>query len=203
MNDSGLLLEKSYQIPYALFKKSFTAFQKKFVYPRNYLTMGILALIIGIYIYFVINGTDEQRPLYFMVILVCIILIGFQWYSPRKIRRNLMLAVKEIEQDHYRIRIYPEYLEIGTLLPPEDKPPESSSDDLFDDTPEEDFSGTRIYYNRNLHVTEYVDFFMIYQTKTMFYVLPKAVFSEEELEIMRVHFSQRLEKTFQQQKNLI
>ena len=189
MNDSGLLLEKSYQIPFLLFKKSFTAFQKKFVYPKIYLTMALLAVIIGIYSYFVINGTDSQRPVYCTVILVCIMLIGFQWYNPRKIRRNLMLAVKEIEQ---------EYLEIGTILPPEDTAENSDTDDLFNDTPEENFSGTRIYYNKNLHIIEYQDFFMLYQTKTMFYVLPKSAFSEEELEILRVHFSQRLDKTFQQ-----
>ncbi len=197
MNDPGLLLEKTYQIPFQLFKKSFTAFQKKFVYPRTYLTMGLLAVIIGIYAYFVINGDESQRSLYCIIILVCAVLIGLQWYNPRKIHRNLLLAVREIEQDQYRIRIYPEYLEIGTILPPEDAQ-ESPADDLFDDTPEENFSGTRIYYNKNLHVTEYDDFFMIYQTKTMFYVLPKTVFSEEELEIMRVHFSQRLDNTFSQ-----
>ncbi len=198
MEDAVLLLEKSYQISFQLFKKSFTAFQKKFVYPRTYLTMGLLALIIGIYAYFVANGADSQRPLYCMIIIVCAALIGFQWYNPRKIRRNLMLAVKEIEQDNYRIRIYPEYLEIGTVLPPEDAGEPSETDTLFDDTPEENFSGTRIFYNKNLHITEYDDFFMIYQTKTMFYVLPKSVFSEEELEILRVHFSQRLDRTFQQ-----
>ncbi len=200
MNDTGLLLEKLYQIPFLLFKTSFTAFQKKFVYPRAYLTMGVLALIIGIYAYFVINGPDSQRPVYCMIILVCVMLIGFQWYNPRKIRRNLLLAVREIEQDQYKIRIFPEYLEIGTILPAEDAGENSDTDDLFDDTPEENFSGTRIYYNKNLHITEYQDFFMLYQTKTMFYVLPKAVFSEEELEILRVHFSQKLDKTFQQSK---
>ncbi len=203
MEDSSLLLEKSYQIPFQLFKTSFTAFQKKFVYPRTYLTMGLLAAIIGIYAYFVVNGAESQKSLYCMIIIICAALIGFQWYNPRKIRRNLLLAVREIEQDHYRIRIYPEYLEIGTILPPEELAEPSETDDLFDDTPEDNFSGTRIFYNKNLHITEYDDFFMIYQTKTMFYVLPKSAFSEEELEIMRVHFSQRLDKTFQQNSRKI
>jgi len=198
VDDSALLLEKSYQIPFMLFKKSFTAFQKKFVYPKTYLIMALLAVVIGIYAYFVINGDASQKPVYCTVILVCCVLIGFQWYNPKKIRRNLLVAVKEIEQDQYRIRIYPEYLEIGTILPPEDSASDSDTDDLFNDTPEDNFSGTRIYYNKNLHVIEYSDFFMLYQSKTMFYVLPKSDFSEEELEILRVHFSQRLDKTFQQ-----
>ena len=122
-------------------------------------------------------------------------MMAFQWINPRKIRMKLMEGVKEIEDDEYRLRIFPEYLEIGTILPPEDAKA-AETDDLFDDVPEEDFSGTRIHYNKGLNVVEYPAFFMIYQQKSMFYVVPKAAFSEEELEILRVHFSKRLEKTF-------
>ena len=193
----SLLLEKSYQISYELFRNAFTAFQKRFVYPKTYLVMAVLATVAGIYAYFVINGSEQDRPVYCMVIVICLMLCAFQWYNPRKIRRNLMIAVREIEQDCYRLRLYPDYLEIGTLLPPEQNEL-AGDDDLFDDAPEEDFSGTRIYHNKNLHVIEYPDFFMIYQTKTMFYAVPKTVFSEQEREIIRVHFSRKLGKNFRQ-----
>ncbi len=186
----GLLLEKSYQIPYALFKAAFTAFQKKFVYPKSYFLMALFSIAAGIYLYVI--STGSARPEYFFALFICLAVSFIQWYNPRKIRRNLLLAVREIEQDSYRLRIYPEYLEIGTMLPPESP----DQDDLFDDEPEEDFSGTRIYYNKHLHLTEQPDFFMLYLDKTMFYVIPKAVFSEEELEIMRIHFGQKLDKNF-------
>lgn len=193
--DTEFLLQKQYQIPYELFKTAFTAFQKKFVYPRNYLVISVLLIVCCIYAYFVINGSDSDRPVYCIVILCCLLMCGFQWYNPKKIRKNLMLAVREIENDQYKLSIYPEYLEIGTILPPEESHSDAS-DDLFDDVPEQNFSGTRIYYNKGLNVHEYQEFFMIYQKKTMFYVVPKSAFSEEELEIMRVHFSQRLDKNF-------
>ena len=199
---SEFLLQKQYYIPYELFKSAFTAFQKKFVYPRNYIIIAVLLIVSCIYAYFLVNGSDSDKPIYCIVILCCLLLSGFQWYNPRKIRRNLMLAVREIEHDQYKFTIYPEYLEIGTILPPEDSSLNNKNleniDNLFDDIPEEqeNFSGTRIYYNKGLHVHEYQEFFMIYQTKTMFYVVPKSIFSEEELEIMRVHFSQRLDKNF-------
>ena len=195
--NSEILLQKQYQIPYELFKTAFIEFQKKFVYPRNYMIIAILLIVCCIYIYFFVTGSDSDKPVYCIVILCCLLLSGFQWYNPRKIRRNLMLAVREIENDQYQLSIYPEYLEIGTILAPEDNNLDNA-DALFDDIPEEkeNFSGTRIYYNKGLHVHEYQDFFMIYQTKTMFYVVPKSSFSEEELEIMRVHFSQRLDKNF-------
>ncbi len=192
----GLLLEKQYQIPFDMFRNAFIAFQRKFVYPKTYAIMGVLAVVIGIYAYFIIyGGENANRSLYCIIILFCLVMMAFQWMNPRKIRMNLMEGVREIEDDQYRLRIFPEYLEIGTILPPEDKEA-AGADELFDDTPEEDFSGTRIHYNKGMHMIEYPAFFMIYQQKTMFYVVPKSAFTEEELEIMRVHFSQRLEKNF-------
>ena len=194
--NDGLLLEKQYQIPFDMFRNAFIAFQRKFVYPKTYAIMGVLAVVIGIYAYFIIyGGENANRSLYCIIILFCLVMMAFQWMNPRKIRMNLMEGVREIEDDQYRLRIFPEYLEIGTILPPEDKEA-AGADELFDDTPEEDFSGTRIHYNKGMHMIEYPAFFMIYQQKTMFYVVPKSAFTEEELEIMRVHFSQRLEKNF-------
>lgn len=196
MEDKNLLLEKQYQIPFDMFRNAFIAFQRKFVYPKSYVIMGILAAVIGVYAYFIVyGGENANRSLYCMIILFCLVMMAFQWMNPRKIRMKLMEGVKEIENDQYRLSVYPEYLEIGTILPPEDAE-SAESDDLFDDTPAENFSGTRIHYNKGMNVLEYPEFFMIYQQKTMFYVVPKSAFSEEELEILRVHFSKRLEKTF-------
>ena len=199
MEDNNLLIEKQYTIPFELFRTAFIAFQKKFVYPRTYVVMGILAAVIGLYSYFLVYGGENvNRGLYCMIIMFCAVMIVLQWINPRRIRMKLMEGIREIENDQYRLRVFPEYLEIGTILPPDDVTG-SESDALFDDVPEEDFSGTRIHYNKGMNVIEYTEFFMVYQQKTMFYVVPKTPFSEEELEILRVHFSKRLEKTFRSQ----
>ncbi|MBQ8078691.1 MAG: YcxB family protein [Oscillospiraceae bacterium] len=195
----AMLLEKQYKIPFALFREAFIAFQKKFVFPRNYAIMAVFLIVAGIYSYFVVNGSDQQRPIYCMIVVFCIVMCAMQWYNPRKIRRNLLEGVREIEEDRYRLRIYPGYLEIGTMLEPEDSTAQET-DALFDDEPEEDFSGTRIYYNKGLHVHEYDSFLMIYQNKTMFYVIPKSVFTQEELGLLRQHFSNALGKTCHMQE---
>ena len=200
VSSDGLLMEKQYKIPFEMFRNAFIAFQKKFVYPRTYLVMGVLALVIAVYGYFLVyGGENANRGLYCMIMLFCAVMIVFQWFNPRKIRRNLMEGVREIEDDEYRLRIFPEYLEIGNILPPEN-PEDAAHDELFDDAPTEDFTGTRIHYNKGLHMIEYPDFFILYQQKTMFYVVPKTAFDAEELEILRVHFSQRLEKNFSSHK---
>lgn len=188
----NMLLEKQYHIPYALFKKAFTAFQKKFVYPKTYLLMGILICIACIYGFQILFTDAQDKQVSGIVICICLVLCAVQWYNPKKIRRNLLTAVREIEDDQYKLTIYPDYLEIGTVLPPVSDTV-SQQDDLFADKPEDNFSGTRIYYNKGLYLTEYDDFFMLYQTKVMFYVIPKSAFSQEELEIMNVHFSKKLD----------
>lgn len=192
----GLLIEKQYKIPFEMFREAFITFQKRYVYPRTYTVMALLLAVCGIYAYFIAyGGENANRTLYVMIIMFCLAMMIIQWVTPRRTRRTLMEGIREIGDDEYRLSIYPEYLEIGTMLPPENAEA-AEMDDLFDDAPEEDFSGTRIYYNKGMHVDEHPAFFLVYQQKAMIYVVPKSAFSEEELEIMRVHFSKRLEKNF-------
>ena len=177
---ASLLLEKQYHIPFELFREAFIAFQRRFVYPRNYAVMAVFLIVAGVYGWLTATAPEgANRQLYCIIILFCLVMAVFQWWNPRKIRRNLMEGIRQIEDDRYCLRLYPEYLEIGTILPPE-----------------EDISGTRIYYNKGLHVAEYGHFFMVYQTRAMFYVIPKDAFSAEELEIVRVHFEKKLGKQF-------
>lgn len=197
-NGAEPILTKQYHIPIEMFRSAFVAFQRKYVYPRNYAMMAVFLVVACIYAYYVVIGTDQQRPIYCMIILVCAVMIGFQWYNPRKVRRNLMQAVRELEDDLYELRIFPEYLEIGTILPDEEITEEQAeADALFEDVPQENFSGTRIYYSKALKVTEYRDFFIVYMVKVNFYVLPKKDFSEEEIKTLRETFSKNLGKGYQ------
>lgn len=192
------MLEKEYRIPFSLFQDAFTAFQKRYVFPRTRIVMALLLIAAAIYSYFVVAGTDSQRPIYCMVVMVCLVCCAMQWYNPRKIRRNLMEGIREIEEDRYRLRVFADCLEIGTLLPPEELPSEEerAADALFDDEPQEDFTGTRIFYTKDIPITEYRDFFLIYLKKQMFYVVPKGDLTDGEIHMLRQLFSEKLGKGF-------
>ena len=197
-NGAEPILKRQYHIPIEMFRSAFVAFQRKFVYPRNYVMMGIFLLAGIIYAWQVTQCSEQQRPIYCMIVVFCILMIAFQWYNPRKIRRNLMDAVKEIENDLYECRIYPEYLEIGTILPDEELTEEQEqADALFEDAPQENFSGTRLHYSKAMKVLEYKEFFIVYMVKVDFYVLPKKAFSEEEIKTLREEFSKNLGKGYQ------
>ena len=47
MEENNMLLEKQYKIPFDMFRDAFVAFQRKFVYPKSYAIMGILAVVIA------------------------------------------------------------------------------------------------------------------------------------------------------------
>ncbi len=191
------LLTKQYHIPYEMFRNAFIAFQKKYVYPRTYAMMALLLAVAGIYSYYVVTGTDSQRPLYCMIIMFCLVLFALQWLCPRRIRRRLMEAIRDLEEDLYELHLYPEYLEIGTILPEEAISEEQEeADALFDDAPEGNFSGTRIHFSNVVKITEYSEFFIVYIKKSNFYVVPKKDFSEAEQNRMRDTFSARLGKGF-------
>lgn len=196
-NGVSPLLRKQYHIPVEMFRNAFVAFQRKFVYPRNYVMMGIFLLAGVIYAWQVTQCSEQQRPIYCMIVVFCILMIGFQWYHPRKVRRNLMDAVKELEEDLYEFRLFPEYLEIGTILPEDELTEEQvQADALFEDEAQENFSGTRLHYSKSMKVMEYKDFFIVYMVKVNFYVIPKNAFTEEEIELLRSEFSKNLEKGF-------
>ncbi len=191
------ILTKQYHIPIEMFRNAFIAFQRKYVYPRNYLIMAVFLMAGIIYAYQITVATEQQRPIYCMIVLFCILMIGLQWFNPRKVRRNLMNAVRELENDLYEVRIFSEYLEIGTILPDEEVSEEQEqADALFEDAPQENFSGTRLHYGKFMKVTEYRDFFIVYMVKVNFYVLPKKEFSEEEIKKLRETFSKNLGKGF-------
>ena len=70
-------------------------------------------------------------------------------------------------------------------------------EEVFGEIPvKEDIADTEIYLNKNVKVIERKNFFMIYIKKSMFYVVPKEPLTQEEIEIMNLHFQKQLDKNF-------
>ena len=133
----------------------------------------------------------------YVLVLVCIALAFINWYNPRKLKRNLMESVKGIENDVYTLTIYPERIVIGTVLEPENEKEPEEYEEVFGEIPiKEDIADTEIYLNKNVKVIERKNFFMIYIKKSMFYVVPKETLTQEEIEIMNLHFQKQLDKNF-------
>ena len=194
MEDEALV-KKRYSIPYELFGEAFTVFQKKFVFPRNRIMSVLLLILAAGNVLNIMYGKGETIG--YVLVLVCIALAFINWYNPRKLKRNLMESVKGIENDVYTLTIYPERIVIGTVLEPEKEKEPEEYEEVFGEIPvKEDIADTEIYLNKNVKVIERKNFFMIYIKKSMFYVVPKEPLTQDEIEIMNLHFQKQLDKNF-------
>ena len=194
MEDEALV-KKRYSIPYELFGEAFTVFQKKFVFPRNRVMSVLLLIFAAGNVLNIMYGNGETIG--YVLVLVCIALAFINWYNPRKLKRNLMESVKGIENDVYTLTIYPERIVIGTVLEPEKEKEPEEYEEVFGEIPmKEDIADTEIYLNKNVKFIERKNFFMIYIKKSMFYVVPKETLTQEEIEIMNLHFQKQLDKNF-------
>lgn len=194
MEDEALV-KKRYSIPYELFGEAFTVFQKKFVFPRNRIMSVLLLILAAGNVLNIMYGNGETIG--YVLVLVCIALAFINWYNPRKLKRSLMESVKGIENDVYTLTIYPERIVIGTVLEPENEKEPEEYEEVFGEIPiKEDIADTEIYLNKNVKVIERKNFFMIYIKKSMFYVVPKETLTQEEIEIMNLHFQKQLDKNF-------
>ncbi len=214
-------MQRSYHIPLSLFQKAFITFQKKFVFPRNWILSAILAIVAFIYVDAAIK--DSSNYLSYLLIIICISMIFVLWYNPRKLRRSLFESMKELEQDIYHLSVFEDGLTIATEDQPEpaadmqeqsdteevsecseeNAPSESDQNgfrQLFDEVDVSNapmqIEPTVIPFEKGVKILEYPEFFMVYLVKRMFYVIPKSEFSEDEQIRLRILFTDRLAESF-------
>lgn len=165
-------LEKIYKISADVFRDGFTAYQKKFVYPKSYLFMAVFFVLALNFVYGAVNAPDNYFA--YIMIVVCIALMMREWFNPRKIRRIMTDTVQEIGESEYKITVGETWVEFSTI---EHGNVESFAND-------ESVPPTRIEKDR-LRIFEYDRFFLFADGKVMFYIVPKENFSDSETEIIR------------------
>lgn len=175
-------LEKEYKISHDIFREAYREFQKKNVYPKSYIFMTIFIVIAVIYIIAAIK--DPSSTLAYVLILVCIALAVREWYNPQKARKSLVEAVKELENVTYKICVGESFVDISTVDSGDVEKIGEETDTDSNEQPVELPEKTRIPLDESFSVQEYDDFFILYSGKNVFYVVPKAGFTEYEIEII-------------------
>lgn len=197
-NNEKIIESKRYSIPYEMFGEAYSVFQKKYVYPRNTIMIVLLMILAIGNIVNIIVGRASGTISYILV-MACFALAAINWYNPKKVKKNLMTSIKGIENDVYTLDVLPDKLIIGTVLEPlknEEKEPEEYEEVFGEIEKKEDIEASEIYINNTLRVTERRDFFLIYIKKSMFYVVPKSIFTEEEINKFAMYFAERIDKYF-------
>lgn len=167
----NIKLKKSYKIPAEIYRESYKAYQKKYVYPKKYLLCGIFLILAANFVYGAAKAPDNL--LAYLLIMVCIALAAAQIYNPVQVRRRIIDTIAGMGEIVYSITVADEYIEIAT-----ESYAENSEDD---ELPEP----ARLHRDGSLNILEYDSFFILMYGKEIFYSIPKADFTEDELEIIR------------------
>ena len=191
----NVIESKRYSVPYEMFGEAYDVFQKKYIYPRNlFLCAMLLIVAIGNIINIVIGNSST---LGYVLVAACFALAAINIYNPKKVRKNLMEQIKGIENDIYTLDVMPERIVIGTVLEPPVEGENEPDEKVFGESlRSEEIEKSDIYVNNSLRVTERADFFLIYIKKSMFYVIPKSAFTDDEVRSFAMYFSERIGKYF-------
>ena len=181
-------LEKEYSISANTFREGYLAFQKKYIYVKSYIFMGIFTLLAADFIYAAVK--DPKNYFAYLLIVICLSLAFREWYNPRKIRRSLVDTVKGLGEPVYKIGVGESFVDISTVSVPDgieeetgegETEPDESSVSEESDLPEP----TRIPADEKMNILEYDEFFLLIYGKAVFYIIPKENFEEKELEVIR------------------
>ncbi|MCM1006521.1 MAG: YcxB family protein [Ruminococcus flavefaciens] len=178
-------LEKEYQISPEIFDKAYRSYQKKFVYPKNYIFTALFLILAADFVYAAVK-TPENRLVY-LLIVVCIALAFREWHNPKFVRKRLCETLKSMGMPVYKIGIGEGFVDISTVEEPEVLDETAAEYDPADIPEETELlpEKTRIAVNSDFKLLEYDEFFLLMQGKSVFYILPKEGFSEAELETVR------------------
>ena len=167
----NIKLKKSYTIPAEIYRESYKAYQKKYVYPKKWAFFAVFLILAVNFIYGAVKAPDNL--LAYLLIMVCLALAAAQICNPVQVRRRILETIAGMGETVYSITIADEYVEIST------ESFDGESEDY--EIPEP----ARRHRDGNLTVLEYDSFFILMYGKEIFYSVPKADFTENEIETIR------------------
>lgn len=184
MTENNYKLEKEYRIPFEIFREGYITFQKKFVFPQANITALSFLLLAVIFVVAIVDDTSQYFA--YLLLMVCIAMAFRQWYNPRKLRHSLFETFQTMEETVYKLSISDNCAYISTVCTQNVENSTDAEENSDEDYTSEPFpEKSCINFDENFSMLEYEKFFLMFSGKTIFYIIPKENFSENELEILR------------------
>lgn len=178
--EDNIRLEKKYTIPMDIFIEGYRTYQKKYVYPKNYIFMAIFTVLAANFVYGAVKTPDNM--LAYLFIVICLAMAFREWYNPRKMRQRITETVKEMGEPVYKLTAGDDFIEFSTenagYL-------EDGGDDEEEESGEEIPEPTRFSADENLKIIEKQDYFLVIYGKSVFYIVPTEGMTASEKEFLR------------------
>lgn len=159
-----------YTIPTEYYGDGLRLFQKLYVLRRSYIMMAIFLLLMLSFVWAAIENPSSTVA--YVLMMVCAAMAFLSWYNPRRQRRSIMEAVRELEGTQYTAQYDGRVLRIRSCS----DHPENAAEEPAQ-MPE-----SRLL-TEDMTVREMEQFYFICEGKRMFYILPKAALSEQAASI--------------------
>lgn len=175
---------------------AFKEFQKKFVFKKNLLKTILFVAVLALFIQQVIIKPDYTVG--WCCIGVSAAALFFIWYNPVKIRKNLMKALKKIENDVYAFDLYDDYFIISTIYCEEEDEVKNLSElEENEETEPQEIKPREVFFDQiSVDVVELKEMFILFLKKETLYIIPKRVISSTVAEEMRRIFTEKLGEDF-------
>ena len=166
-------LQKDYSIPTDVFRDGYLAFQKKYTLPHSriqtafFIVLAVAFSAVSIYAGF----QGKIQYLSYLLIVLSLASAVKSWYNPRKLRDSVCSAFQSIADSVYRVQFFPRSVEFSTIEQGEVENPLPQKSVLIIDS--------------DFNLLEYDRFFLVLSGKSVFYILPKEIFTQSELQIVR------------------
>lgn len=177
-------LEKEYKISAEIFIEGYKAFQKKYVYPKNWAFAVIFLLLTADFVY--AAAKDPSNYFAYILSVTCLALAIREFVNPGRIRRRFAETIKGMSEVIYKIAVADGFVDISTVSEPVLDNDDNSGGE--NDDGEEAYAlpePTHIPLDSDFRLQEHDRFFLLFYGKSVFYIVPKDNFSESELDIMR------------------
>lgn len=177
------LLTISYNITNDETSTAFKLYQRKFVFVKNILYTIAYAVLAALFIQAII--TDPSYHLGYGLVLLCVVLAVTVWIQPYNVRKKLLKALKDINDDSYVTSFYEDRFEIETKVTVKDKNAvELKIDENVDDVVISE-PVTVTNYLQKLSYIENEDLFVMFVNKKIIYAIPKRCLSQTQEDKLR------------------
>jgi len=187
--EENIKLVKEFSHTPQIMRQGIRVYQKKFVYPKAMVKCVVYLLMIVGVVALILSGKLNERIkiLGYLAFVGLIALIFRELFNPLKQRENIVQASAENEFNPiYRLTVKEKTVEISTIEDEADFEDLSEDDTDVESDESCDTEDTVIPIDSSLKLIEEDEFFLISAYSNMiYYIIPKADFSPEELEIMR------------------
>ncbi len=207
IDDEQPLLVKEYSIDIETYKSGFVLFQKMFAKKRN-IVFTVLLLAVSIYNVYQAVVYPEFMSSCILIILVCLSLIFIIWNNARLLKKNFGRSLDDIkgdiEKDKYELKVFDTYLKLASeiFVSEEDKKAlreEMETDEAYEKELESYIHPPITVMNLkidNVKVVENENLFILYEKKSIFYIIPKSILNDEEYTKLKEIFKNNLENLF-------